>query len=107
MKMETFFIPTENDFKRWIKEAVAECLAENKVNVGSGVVTDEELLSRKEIASKLHVSLVTLTDWVKLGLPSHKQRGRVYFIYSEVMDYIKAKRMGPFRLSKVLMEERA
>jgi len=53
----------------------------------------EELLNRKEIAKKLRISLVTLNDWVKRGLPSHKQRGRVYFIHSEVMDYIKNNRL--------------
>ena len=48
-----------------------------------------ELLNRKETAKRLRISLVTLTDWVKRGLPSHKQRGRVYFIFTEVIDYIK------------------
>jgi len=35
---------------------------------------------------------VTLTDWVKYGLPSHKQRGKVYFIYSEVIEHIRETR---------------
>jgi len=100
--METFFIPTENDFKKWIKEAVAECIRE-RTTAPAGE-QEESLLSRKEIAGKLRISLVTLTEWVKLGLPSHKQRGRVYFIYSEVIEYIKAKRIGPFKLSKVFDE---
>lgn len=86
--METFFIPTENDFRRWIKEAIAEYF-EGK-NVQDGVSKDEPLLSRKEIAKELRISLVTLTDWVKHGMPSHKQRGRVYFLYSEVINYIKS-----------------
>jgi predicted DNA-binding transcriptional regulator AlpA len=87
--METVFIPTENDIKKWIKEAISECLE-------NGIAKDhqeEELLNRNEIAKKLRISLVTLTDWVKRGLPSHKQRGRVYFVQSEVMDYIKKNRL--------------
>ena len=51
---------------------------------------DEPLLTRKEIASYLRISLVTLTDWVKRGLPSHPKRGRVLFLKSEVLEWLKA-----------------
>ena len=54
----------------------------------------EPLLSRKEIAFFLDISLVTLHDWMRRGLPSHKQRGRVYFMRSEVLQYIKMKHLG-------------
>jgi hypothetical protein len=97
--METIFIPSENEFRRWIKEAISEYFEEKKVGGKSGDHSDEPLLTRKEIAKKLRISLVTLTDWVKHGLPSHKQRGRVYFLYSEVIEYIKTAKLGPFRLS--------
>jgi hypothetical protein len=30
------------------------------------------------------------------GLPCHKQRGRVYFIRSEVIDYVKANHREAF-----------
>jgi predicted site-specific integrase-resolvase len=50
---------------------------------------EESLLQRKEIAKMMRISLVTLNDWVKRGLPSHKQRGKVYILHSEVMKYIK------------------
>ena len=101
--METLYIPSENDFRKWIKEAIREYFDE-RVNAADSTRVDEPFLSREEVAGKLKVSLVTLTDWVKRGLPSHKQRGRVYFLHSEVMEYIKAKRMGPFKLSKVFEE---
>ena len=91
--METLFIPTENDFRRWIKEAINECLESAVLKDHISNVQEEELLNRNEIAMKLRISLVTLTDWVKRGLPSHKQRGRVYFIHSEVMEYIKKNRL--------------
>lgn len=87
--METFFIPTENDFRRWIKEAVNESLQEILNNQPSMSADEEPLLSRKQVAKKLNISLVTLGAWVKHGLPSHKQRGKVYFLYSEVIDHIK------------------
>jgi predicted DNA-binding transcriptional regulator AlpA len=91
--METVFIPTENDIKKWIKEAISECLENGIAKDHSVNDQEEELLNRNEIAKKLRISLVTLTDWVKRGLPSHKQRGRVYFVQSEVMDYIKKNRL--------------
>jgi predicted DNA-binding transcriptional regulator AlpA len=87
--METFFIPTENDFKKWIKEAIKEYMEDSKIKNNSGAKTEEPLLNRKEIANVLRISLVTLTDWMKRGLPCHKQRGRVYFMQSEVLEYIR------------------
>ena len=86
--METLYIPNESDFKRWVIEAVQEYFgnaAPQKLAIGE---KDNDLIGRKEAAKLLHVSLVTLTDWMKRGLPSHKQRGRVYFIKSEVLEYI-------------------
>jgi hypothetical protein len=92
--MDTLFIPNENDFRQWIREAVKECL-ENP-SVKNSLQTDpngeEVLLTRKEIAAIFRISLVTLHDWMKRGLPFHKQRGRVYFLRSEVMDYVKQNR---------------
>lgn len=88
--MSTIFIPTEDDFKRWIKEAVKECLQEIQINLLSAP-GEEKLLSRKEIAKRLGISLVTLTDWVKRGLPAHKNGARVYFLYSEVIAYLRKR----------------
>ena len=50
-------------------------------------------MQRKEVAIRLRISLVTLNDWVKKGLPSHKQKGRVYLLYAEVMGYIKKNKI--------------
>jgi phage terminase Nu1 subunit (DNA packaging protein) len=55
---------------------------------------DEDLLNRKEIAKFLRVSLPTLTDWIKRGLPSHKRKGRAYFDKCEVIKYIKENKIG-------------
>ena len=92
--MDSLFIPNENDFRRWIREEVLECL--QKPTIKSSVLPsqsqEEPLLSRKEIAGIFRISLVTLHDWMKRGLPSHKQRGRVYFLRTEVMDYVKRNR---------------
>lgn len=102
--METLFIPTENDFRAWVKEAVKECLEEYFMGNKPLAENGEPLLSRDEVADILRVSLVTLTDWMKRGLPFHKQRGRVYFIRSEVMEHIKMQRKGPYSFTKRFSE---
>lgn len=92
--MDTLFIPNENDFRRWIRDAVKECLENTSIknNLSSDRPQEELLLTRKEIAGIFRISLVTLHDWMNRGLPSHKQRGRVYFLRSEVMEYVKQNR---------------
>jgi excisionase family DNA binding protein len=97
--MQTFYIPNEIDVKRWIKEAVTECMT---AALPAPEVEENTLLNRKEVAKYLRVSLPTLTDWIKRGLPSHKQRGRVYFMKSEVVGYIKEHKMGPLKFGRKL-----
>lgn len=47
----------------------------------------EELLTKQEIANIFGVTLVRIRTWTKRGMPSHKQKGRVYYLRSEVMEY--------------------
>ena len=97
--METLFIPNENDFRKWIREAVKECLDKSSTtNTEAGEKKEEPLISMKSIAGYLGISLVTLTDWMKKGLPFHRLNGRVYFQKSEVLDYVKSNRKKPFEL---------
>jgi hypothetical protein len=42
-------------------------------------------LTRAELADFLDVSTVTITEWMKKGLPHHRLYGRVYFLKEEVM----------------------
>ena len=42
-------------------------------------------MSRAEIAEYLGISTVTVTDWMKKGLPYKRMNGRVYFIKEDVM----------------------
>lgn len=99
--METFYIPSETDFKRWIKEAVSEYFQTTLLPGSAVQPAQDNFLTRKEVAVLLGISLVTLTDWVKRGLPSHKQRGRVYFVRSEVLEYIRQRDMHSSKLSAV------
>ena len=89
--METLFIPNESDFKKWVKEAVKEYFQDIMPLNVRAEKNDDEFINRKDVAKLLKVSLVTLTDWMKRGLPFHKQRGRVYFVRSEVLEYIREK----------------
>jgi excisionase family DNA binding protein len=90
--MDALFIPTENDFRKWIRDAVKECLENTPPKSQTAAEKEDSLASRKEIADYLGISLVTLTDWMKLGLPFHKVRGRVFFERSEVLEYVKSHR---------------
>jgi phage terminase Nu1 subunit (DNA packaging protein) len=68
----------------------------NKSALQPESLEEEPLLTRKEIAGIFRISLVTLHDWMKRGMPSHKQRGRVYFLRSEVMGYLKQNHKSSF-----------
>jgi predicted DNA-binding transcriptional regulator AlpA len=96
--MDTLFIPNENDFRRWIREAMKECLENMPIKTAAPELRPEEesLLTRKEVAYIFRISLVTLHEWMKQGMPSRKQGGRVYFLRSEVMAYLKQKSRNPF-----------
>lgn len=98
--METLYVPTENDVKKWVREAVQEGMALMLNSMHPAAGEEEPLLGRKQIAKLLNISLVTLTDWAKHGLPVHKNRGRAYYLRSEVIEYIKANEMGEYRQSR-------
>ncbi len=84
------FIPKEEDFRRWVREAVKEVVTELKAIPSEGN-QDEGFISRLEAAKMLKISLPTLTDWAKRGLPKHKQRGRVYYMKSEIVEYLRKR----------------
>ena len=86
------FIPTENDFRRWIKESLKECVEDLLKRETNDNEKAQVLLNREQVASALDISLVTLTDWMKKGLPYHKPNRRVYFIKNEVLEYIKKQK---------------
>lgn len=90
--MDPLFIPNENDFRKWIKDAVKECLENSATKASPNAEKEDPLISRKEIAGFLSISLVTLTDWMKRGLPFHRLNGRVYFQRLEVLEHVKTNR---------------
>jgi len=86
--MTNIFLPQEEDFKRWMREAIRDELQQSPLPAAK-LVPDEPLLSRQQIAAELGISLVTLTDWMKKGLPYLRLNGRVYFKRSEVISSMK------------------
>ena len=104
--MDTLYIPNQDDFRRWIKEAVQESLEKSASKKLPAPSPEEEpLLSRKEVAAIFRISLVTLHDWMNRGLPCHKQRGRVYFIRSEVIDYVKRNHRKSFQKAETPIKD--
>ena len=98
--MESLFIPSEEDFKRWMSEAVNECLAKY---AGSRFVKDqseEELLDRKRAAELLRISTVTLTERTKNGLPHYRKNRRIFYVRSEVLDYMQTRFAGKMEFSE-------
>jgi excisionase family DNA binding protein len=93
--MDTVIVTTEADLRRIIREALREelLLIPGYVN-GKDSSGPEALLTRAETAALLRISLVTLTTWVKDGLPAHRKRkgGRVLFEKSEVLRWLRSNR---------------
>jgi excisionase family DNA binding protein len=88
--METILITSETEIKKWIREVLREELTGLiRATQPSTPPYDQPLLSRKEIAAYLKISLVTLHDWMNKGLPHIKQGGRVLFLKSEVLAALK------------------
>lgn len=76
---------------RCIREAVRAELQEHFKAGSSPSPQEERLLSKQELAAELGVSLVTLTDWMKKGLPFLRLHKRVYFKRSEVLHIMQQK----------------
>ncbi|QEM03042.1 helix-turn-helix domain-containing protein [Mucilaginibacter rubeus] len=75
---------------RCIRDAVRAELQEH-FKTGGSAPRDERLLSKQELSEELGVSLVTLTDWMKKGLPFLRLHKRVYFKMSEVLKIMQQK----------------
>lgn len=77
-----------NALIKCIKEAVRTeisiALKQKEKNNTTGQ-QHEKLLTKKEMAEELDISLVTLTDWMKKGLPYHRMHRRIYFNKEEVL----------------------
>jgi hypothetical protein len=75
---------------RCIRDAVRAELQDH-FRTGEYPPHDERLLSKQELSEELGVSLVTLTDWMKKGLPFLRLHKRVYFKKSQVLGIMQQK----------------
>lgn len=82
-------IINEQALSRCVRDAVRAELQEHFRTGGNQLPQDERLLSKQELAAELGVSLVTLTDWMKKGLPFLRLHKRVYFRMSEVLNVMQ------------------
>ncbi|MFW0715020.1 helix-turn-helix transcriptional regulator [Pedobacter sp. N23S346] len=79
-------IINEQTLCQCIRDALRAELQEHfRTGGNSSQEQQERLLSKQEISAELGVSLVTLTDWMKKGLPFLRLHRRVYFKKSEVL----------------------
>ena len=88
--METILITSETEIKKWIREILREELART-LQLTQPAFPDyaEPLLTRKETAAYMKISLVTLQDRMDKGLPCIRQGRRVLFLKSEVLAGLK------------------
>ncbi len=87
--MEIF---STNALSQCIRDAVRAELQEHfKKGYSPPAQINERLLSKKELSDELGVSLVTVTDWMKKGLPFLRLHKRVYFKMSEVLKIMQQK----------------
>jgi predicted DNA-binding transcriptional regulator AlpA len=85
-------IISEQTLSRCIRDAVrAELQEHSKTNGNQQQASDERLLSKQELTEELGVSLVTLKEWMKKGLPFLRLHKRVYFKKSEVLQAMQQK----------------
>ena len=90
--MEAVVITSESDLRRVIREVVREELREMVPQLQSRKPSYEEpLLTRRQMAAYLNISLPTLADWVRRGVPCIRKGSRVLFLRSEVLAAIKER----------------
>jgi hypothetical protein len=84
--MDNLFLSTYSpeEITGIIHNAVREAV-KNSITVSPNTVPSEKLLTRKETADKLKISLVTLNDWTRRGMiQSYLIGGRVLYKDSEI-----------------------
>jgi len=74
---------TAQELSQMITDAVNEAV--KNIKIEQPITPSQELLSRKEVADKLKISLVTLNDWTKKGIVnSYAIGGRILYKASEI-----------------------
>lgn len=82
-------IINEQALSQCIRDAVRAELREHFRTGSNKLPKEEQLLSKQELADELGISLVTLTDWMKKGLPFLRLHKRVFFERSKVLEIMR------------------
>jgi hypothetical protein len=82
-------IINEQALSQCIRDAVRAELREHFRTGSTQLPKEEQLLSKQELADEFGISLVTLTDWMKKGLPFLRLHKRVYFERSKVLEIMR------------------
>lgn len=78
---------TEHEFKAFLKEAIKEVLHEDQKNVISGV---QDTMDIEEAAAFIKLKISTIYEKTSKRLIPHFKKGnKLYFIKSELEDWIK------------------
>jgi Helix-turn-helix domain len=85
-------LPDKEDFQRWIKEVKQEIILELRKEIVFEREPEPEYLTRKEIAERFKISLVTLHHLTVRGLPSLKVGKRRVYDCKAVEKYLKSKK---------------
>src|SRR5687767_167384 len=92
-----FFELGVGELKEIIKQVIRE---ERQERSPSSPNTSEELITRKEAASYLGVSLPTLSQIVKRGeIPAYRLGGKIMFRQSELVNSLRPVQCQKFRRS--------
>ena len=94
MSAINFIIAKKDD----LKSLIYTWLDEHAISKSNSL--NEKPMSRVDIAEYLGVSTVTITEWMKKGLPHKRLNGRVYFMRDEVMESMHSFKKGRSSLSK-------
>lgn len=92
-----FLTKNDKDMQLFDSTALIECIREAvrselktlikvQKNMGEEAQKEDKLLTKKEMAEELDISLVTLTDWMKKGLPYQRLHSRIYFRKKDVFN---------------------
>jgi excisionase family DNA binding protein len=74
---------TAEELTKMITDAVNEAI--KNIKIDQQIIPNQDLLTRKEVADKLKISLVTLNDWTKKGMiQSYAIGGRILYKASEI-----------------------
>lgn len=89
MQQLNFVLPEKSDFQSWLQEIKLEIIKELRSEVVATKQPEVVYKTRAEIAKEFRISLVTLHERTKEGLPSIKVGKRRLYNPAEVKRYFQ------------------